>query len=83
MSDIPADWRGQLDIREQIARIDREQAEIHKLMAERPKLEAETKKYNRDPWILALAALIAAFATVIAGVFARLDVILHAFGIPT
>lgn len=75
MSDIPHDWRGQLDIREQIARIDRNQAEVQKLFA-------EAKKFNRDPWILALAALIAAFATVVAGVFARLPEILAAFGLP-
>ncbi len=68
MSDIPHDWRGQLDIREQIARID-------KLLVENQKLQAETKKYNRDPWLLMLAALIAAFAALIA----RLPELLAAF----
>ena len=59
MSDIPADWRGQLNIREQIARID-------KLLVENQKLQAETKKYNRDPWILAFAALLGVVAAVAA-----------------
>ena len=57
--DLPTDYRDQLNIREQIARID-------KILAERPKLEAETKRFNRDPWILVLAALIAAVAVIIA-----------------
>jgi hypothetical protein len=82
VSDIPDDWRDRLDIREQIVRIDRAQAEIHKLLAERPNLEAETRKFNRDAWVLAFAALLAAFATIIAGVFARLPEILAAFGLP-
>jgi hypothetical protein len=71
MSDIPTDWRDQLNIREQIARIDRNQAEINKLFA-------EARKFNRDPWVLVLAALIAAFAALIA----RLPEILKAFGLP-
>jgi hypothetical protein len=74
MSDIPSDWRGQLDIREQIVRIDRDLADIHKL-------QAETRKFNRDPWILAFAAMTAAFATVVAGVFARLPELLALFGL--
>ncbi len=67
MSDIPSDWRGQLDIREQIARIDRNQAEIQKLFA-------EARKFNRDPWFLVAGAIIAAIAT-------RLPEILAAFGV--
>jgi hypothetical protein len=59
VSDIPADWRGQLNIREQIARID-------KLLVENQKLQAETKKYNRDPWILAFAALLGVVAAIAA-----------------
>ena len=66
MSDIPSDWKGQLDIREQIARIDRNQAEIQKLFA-------EAKKFNRDPWFVVVGAVLAA-------VVARLPEILHAFG---
>lgn len=71
MSDIPSDWREQLNIREQIARIDRNLAETQKLLAERD-------KFKRDPWALTLAALIAALAAVIA----RLPEILKAFGLP-
>jgi hypothetical protein len=70
MSDIPADYRERLDLREQLARID-------KLLVENQKLQAETKKHNRDPWILALAALIAAFATL----FARLPELLTVLGV--
>jgi hypothetical protein len=75
MSDIPTDYREQLDLRAEIQRIDRDRADMLKL-------QAETKKFNRDPWILAFAALLAAFATIIAGVFARLPEILAAFGLP-
>ena len=65
MSDIPADWRGQLDLRAEIARIDRERAETAKLteearkfVAEQGKLIAEGRKYERDRWLapLVLAA---------------------------
>jgi hypothetical protein len=73
MSDIPADWRGQLDLRAEIARIDRDHADI-------VKLQAEAKKYNRDAWVLALAALIAMFGTVMAAIVARLPELLAAFG---
>jgi len=64
MSDIPAD----LDLREQIARIDRALAETHKFQAETNKLQEEAqklleegRKYRRDrwlaPWTLAVAIL--------------------------
>jgi hypothetical protein len=65
VSDIPADWRGQLDLRAEIARIDRERAETAKLaeearkfVAEHDKLIAEGRKYERDRWLapLVLAA---------------------------
>jgi hypothetical protein len=69
MSDIPDDYRDRLDIREQIARIDRDLADVHKL-------RAETGKFNRDGWLLVLTALIAAFAVVIA----RLPELLQALG---
>ena len=59
MSDLPTDYRGQLDLRAIIARIDRD-------MADAAKLKAETGKFNRDSWLLILAALIAAFAVVVA-----------------
>ena len=68
MSERLDDYQERLNIREQIARIDRN-------MAEQAKLHAEAHKFNRDPWILVLAALIAAVAALIA----RLPEILAAF----
>jgi hypothetical protein len=67
MSDIPADWRGQLDLRAELARIDRDRAETQKLFA-------EARKFNRDPWFLVVGAIIAALAS-------RLPEILRAFGL--
>lgn len=74
-----------LDLREQLARIDRAReetlkfiAEQHKLLAEQSKLNAERQKFNRDPWILIAAAVIAAFAAVVA----RLPEIFRALGWP-
>ena len=48
MSDIPADYTDRLNIREQIARIDRNQAEIGKLLAEQTKLTAEQAKFTAE-----------------------------------
>jgi hypothetical protein len=65
MSDIPADWRGQLDLRAELARIDHDRAETQKLMkesekfvAEQRKLMSESAKLDRDRWLapLVLAA---------------------------
>jgi hypothetical protein len=70
MSDLPTDYRGQLDLRAIIAKIDRDRAESEKL-------HAESRKFNRDPWILSLAALLG----VVAAVIARLPEILHAIGV--
>ena len=78
MSDIPADWRGQLDIREQIARIDRNQAEIQKLFSEARKLDREGRKFNRDWWIVPLTV----FGAILAAIIARLPELLVAFGLP-
>jgi hypothetical protein len=61
MSDIPVDYKDRLDLREQIARIDRAieeghkfTAEQHKLMTEEQKLASERRKLDRDrglaPW---------------------------------
>jgi hypothetical protein len=61
MSDIPADYQDRLNLREQIARIDRAieethkfTAEQHKLMAEQQKLASEALKLERErglaPW---------------------------------
>jgi hypothetical protein len=65
---IPDDYRDRLNIREQIARIDRDLADIHKL-------RAETGKFGREGWLLILAALIAAFAVIVA----RLPELIQAF----
>ena len=70
MSDIPTDWREQLNLRDEIARIDRNRAETQKLYA-------EGHKFEREPWVLALVALIGAFAVIMA----RLPELLRAFGI--
>jgi len=68
MSDIPAD----LDLREQIARIDQAQAETRKFAAEQQKLVEEALKLARErfwfPWLqlLTLVASSAAIAAVVA-----------------
>jgi hypothetical protein len=71
--DVPADWRDQLNIREQIARIDRTQAELGKLLAEQPKLRAEARKFRFDPYLIVAGM-------VVAGIVARLPELLRAFG---
>jgi len=70
VSGIPADWHDQLNIREQIARIDRDQAEIHKLLA-------EASKFRRERWLVPVTAVLA----VLAAIVARLPELLHAFGV--
>jgi hypothetical protein len=84
VSDVPADYRDRLNLREQVARIDdalsrieRQQAETGKFVAEQHKLMSEAKKFNRDPWFL----LIGALGAVLAAIIARLPEILHAFGV--
>lgn len=65
MSDLPSDYLDRLNLRELVARIERQQeetrkfvAEQHKLMAERDKLAAEARKLDRDramaPWQVAV-----------------------------
>lgn len=58
MSDLPADYGARLDLREQIARIDKTMAETQKLLSER-------HKFDREPWIILAAALVAGFATIV------------------
>ncbi len=53
MSDAIADT---LNLREQIARIDRNQAEIQKLFAEAGKLSAEAAKFKRDRFLAPILA---------------------------
>jgi len=66
MSDLPP-----LDLRAELARIDRDRAETHKLMREAEKLRAEEHKLWRDwqlaPWVLALSLI----AAIIGGLIAR------------
>jgi len=68
MSDIPTDYRARLDLSDLVARIERQQeetrkfvAEQHKLEAERDKLAAEARKLNRDralaPWQVAVVTM--------------------------
>lgn len=45
MSDIPKDYRDQLDLRAIIAKIDADRANAEKL-------RAETKKFGREPWMV-------------------------------
>lgn len=73
MSDVPADYRDRLNLRDEIARIDRNRAESeklqeetrkfvaeqHKLLAEAGKLNAEGRKFNRDTLLAPLLAAIA------------------------
>lgn len=59
MSDIPTDYREQLDLRAEIQRIDRDRADMLKL-------QAEAKKFNRDAWLLVLTGLLAFLAAIVA-----------------
>jgi hypothetical protein len=60
-----------LDLRAELARIDRDRAETHKLLREAEKFRAEEQKLWRDwqmaPWVLALSAV----AALIGGLVAR------------
>ena len=55
MSELPADYAERLNLREQIARIDRSLDEAAKFRAERGKLDAEATKLNRDRFLAPLA----------------------------
>ena len=61
MSEMPLDYRTQLDLRDEIARIDRNRAESDKLrqetekfVAEQRKLISESRKLDRDRWLAPL-----------------------------
>ena len=84
MSDIPADYAERLNLRELIARIDRQQeetrkfvAEQHKLTAEAAKLASEAAKLDRDrslsPWL--------AFGAMAGGVVTGATLLLRALGV--
>jgi hypothetical protein len=83
MTDVPLAYQERLNIREEIARIDRNRADIQKLLAEHSKLNAEQsklaaegRKFNLDWWIVPATVL----GAIVAGAVARLPEILHAFG---
>jgi hypothetical protein len=66
MSDVP-DGRGQLDLRAELARIDRERAETQKLMLESEKFIAEQRakliaESGRDRWLTPLLFLLASIS---------------------
>lgn len=81
MSDVPADYRDQLDLRGIIAQIDRDRAETRKLqgetekfVAEQHKLIAEAAKLNRDRWLapwLLLASIMSGVVVAVIGHFWR------------
>jgi tetrahydromethanopterin S-methyltransferase subunit G len=78
MSDASLDLREQIvRIDEMTSRIERQQAETQKFVAEQYKLMAEGKKFGRDLWLIPLTIL----GAVVAGVMARLPEILRAFGV--
>lgn len=73
MSDIPANF----DLQEQVARIDRAQAETEKFVAEQRKLIAKSMKLDRErfwfPWLQVLAIIGAILSSAgIAAIVARL-----------
>ena len=57
-----------LDLREQIARIDRAIAETAKYVAEQRKLEAEARRFDRNQWQIVVTAMTAGAALFGAGV---------------
>lgn len=65
MSDYPADYTSRLNLADIVARIERQQAETRKFVAEHDKLAAEARKLNRDRFLapaVALAATLGAIA---------------------
>lgn len=73
MSDIPSDWRGQLDLRAELARIDRDRAETQKLFA-------EARKFNRERWIVPATVFVSTISALLAAFVARLDIFARIFG---
>ena len=57
----------QLDLREQLARIDRSIAETAKYAAEQRKLEAEARNFDRNRWQIVVTAMAAGAALFGAG----------------
>jgi hypothetical protein len=71
MSDIPADLRPRLEVEELVSRIERQQEETRKFVAEQHKLMAEGSKLQRNrailPWTVAATLLGAGAALFAAG----------------
>jgi hypothetical protein len=65
----------ELDLREQITRIDRMREETLKFMSEQRKLDAEARKFDRERW----AVYVAAFGGLIGGA-AGIVSLLRTFG---
>ena len=59
MSGLPADYPDRLNLAELVARIERQQAETRKFVAERDKLLAEAGKLSRDRFFAPFAILCA------------------------
>jgi hypothetical protein len=79
MSDLPADYREQLDLRGIIAQIDRDRAETRKLqgesdkfVAEQKKLLAEASKLERDRWLAPWLLLVSLSSGVVVAVISHL-----------
>ena len=73
-----------LDLREQIARIDRTQAELSKLLAEQPKLVAETAKLTAETLKLERdrrVSTLLAITGLIGGILAIIQFVLHLRGV--
>lgn len=68
MSELPEDYRDQLDLRGEIARIDRDRAEAVKFAAEQRKLVAEARKLDRDRWLAPLVLGVSLAASLSGGV---------------
>jgi hypothetical protein len=67
MSDLPTDWRDRIDLRAEIARIDRDAAETRKFSAEQNKLVAEASKLRWERWLLPFMPLTSLFAAALSG----------------
>jgi hypothetical protein len=72
MSDA-IDQKFRLDLDDTVARIERQQAETRKFVAEMNKLTEEALKFRRDRWlapVVAVASVLAAVGALVAGVIA-------------
>ena len=67
------DQKFRLDLDDTVARIERQQAETRKFVAEMNKLTEEALKFRRDRWlapVVAIASVLAAIGALVAGVIA-------------